>query len=118
VILRYSRNLKDRARELRNNPTDAERLLWSRIRGKQIKGYRFYRQKPVGNYIVDFCCPKACLVIEVDGGQHYREEGKERDRVRDDNLRSAGLRVLRYSDRDVLKRLDNVLEEIWECVEE
>ena len=116
VILPYNRNLKDRARELRSNLTDAERLLWSKIRGKKVKGCQFYRQKPLGNYIVDFYCPRACLVIEVDGSQHYQEEGKEKDRGRDDYLRSVGLRVLRYSDRDVLTRLDTVLEDIWMCV--
>ena len=116
VILPYNRNLKDRARELRSNLTDAERLLWSKIRCKQVKGFQFYRQKPLGNCIVDFYCPRACLVIEVDGSQHYLKEGNEKDRVRDDYLRSVGLRVLRYSNRDVLTRLDAVLEDIWTCV--
>ncbi len=55
--------------------TDAERLLWSRIRRKQLKDCQFYRQKVVGNYIVDFYCPKSNLVIELDGGQHYSDEG-------------------------------------------
>ena len=63
--------------------TDAERLLWSKIRDKQLKGHPFYRQKIIGEYIVDFCCPKSRLVIEVDGGQHYSAEGKEKDGMRD-----------------------------------
>lgn len=57
--------------------TDAERLLWSRIRRNQLKGFQFYRQKITGNYIVDFYCPELKLVIEVDGGQHYIAEGKD-----------------------------------------
>ena len=70
-MLHYNKNLMKYARELRKNMTDAERLLWSKIRGKQLKGYQFYRQKILGNYIVDFHCPKANLIIELDGGQHY-----------------------------------------------
>ncbi len=93
--------------------TDAEMLLWSKIRGKQLKGFQFYRQKVIGNYIVDFYCPKSKLVIEVDGGQHYSDEGKEKDHIRDDYIRGAGMTVIRFSDREVLKKIDSVLEEIW-----
>ena len=93
--------------------TDAERLLWSRIRRKQLKGLQFYRQKIIGNYIVDFYCPESKLVIEVDGGQHYRAEGKEKDHIRDDYMKKIGINVLRFSDRDVLKRIDAVMEKIW-----
>jgi hypothetical protein len=64
--------------------TDAERLLWSNIRGKQLNGHQFYRRKIIGSYIADFYCPKSRLVVEVDGGQHYSAEGKEKDRMRDD----------------------------------
>jgi very-short-patch-repair endonuclease len=56
--------------------TDSERLLWSRIRRKQLKGYQFYRQKVIGNYIVDFCCPAAKIIVEVDGSQHSEESQK------------------------------------------
>jgi len=63
--------------------TDAEKLLWSKIRGKQLKGVQFYRQKPIGRFVVDFYCPKANLVIELDGGQHYSEEAEVRDGLRD-----------------------------------
>jgi very-short-patch-repair endonuclease len=66
-MLNYNKTLKEFSRNLRHNMTDAERLLWSKIRGKQLKGYQFYRQKPIGNYIVDFYCPKANIVIELDG---------------------------------------------------
>ena len=62
-------------------------LLWSKLRGKQLKGYQFYRQKIIGKYIADFYCPKSKLVIEVDGGQHYSAEGKEKDKKRDEYMK-------------------------------
>ena len=93
--------------------TDAETLLWSKLRGKQLKGCQFYRQKIIGNYIADFYCPKAKVVIEVDGGQHYSTEGKEKDQMRDDYMTIEGITVLRFSDIEVLRNLDAVLEKIW-----
>ncbi len=93
--------------------TDAENLLWSKIRRKQLKGYQFYRQKVIGNYIVDFYCPKANLVIELDGGQHYSEIGKEKDLMRDCFLTKTGIKVLRFSDRDVFRNMRGVMESIW-----
>ena len=75
-MLKYDNSLKHIARELRKNMTDAEKLLWSRIRRRQLSGYQFYRQRIIGSYIVDFYCPTARLVIEIDGGQHYYGKGK------------------------------------------
>ena len=92
--------------------TDAERLLWSKIRNRQLKGYRFYRQKIVGNYIVDFYCPKALLIIEVDGSQHYSSEGIRKDKIRDGYMNSLGLGVLRFSDRDVFTNIEGVMGEM------
>ncbi len=113
-MLPYSRNLKQRSRQLRENMTDAERLLWAKIRVKQIKGYQFYRQKPIGDYIVDFYCPKTKLVIEVDGSQHLSGEIIENDRIRDEYMNSLGFRVLRFSNTDVLANIDGVVESIIE----
>lgn len=93
--------------------TDAERWLWSRMRAKQIKGHLFYRQKTIGDSIVDFYCPKMKLVVEIDGGQHYRAEGRKEDRTRDDDMAGLGLTVLRFSDIEVLKNPEVVLEKIW-----
>ena len=93
--------------------TDAEVRLWFKLKGKQLKGLQFYRQKVIGNYIVDFYCPKAKLVIELDGGQHYSEEGKTQDTVRDAYMAQQGLRVCRFPDDEVLKNMNGVLEEIW-----
>lgn len=93
--------------------TDAEKALWSKIRGKQLKGYQFYRQKPIGNFIVDFYCPKGNLVIELDGGQHYSEEGITKDGRRDKYMESLGLRILRFSDREIFENMRGVVEKIW-----
>ena len=112
-MLLYNKSLKQLSRSLRRNMTDAEMLLWSKLRGKQFKGLQFYRQKIIGNYIADFYCPKSKLVIEVDGGQHYAIEGREKDMRRDEYMTRAGITVLRFSDREVLGQLDAVLEEIW-----
>ncbi|MCM1958470.1 endonuclease domain-containing protein [Acinetobacter modestus] len=114
----YNKNLKQPSRDLRKNMTDAEQLLWQRIRRKQILGLQFYRQKPILNFIVDFYCPKANLVIECDGGQHYTEEGLEADRVRDQALGQLGLNVLRFDNRQVLTEIDAVVERIYCVVEQ
>jgi very-short-patch-repair endonuclease len=111
-MLPYNKKLKHPSRQLRENMTNAERCLWAKIRRKQLKGYQFYRQKPIGDYIVDFFCPKIRLVIEVDGGQHFSDEMREYDRIRDDYLHSLGLRVLRFTNTDVLTRIEAVVESI------
>lgn len=92
--------------------TDAEIALWQKLRRKQLKNLQFYRQKPIGQFIVDFYCPSARLVIELDGGQHYTEEGSSRDAVRDSALSDMGLCVLRFSNLDVLGNIDGVVDEI------
>jgi len=97
--------------------TDAEQCLWAKLRMKQT-GCQFYRQKPVGDYIVDFFCPRAKLVIEVDGSQHLSDEMLEYDRIRDEYLSSLGLRVLRFNNNDVLTNIDGVIERILESLEE
>lgn len=112
-MLPYNKSLKRYSRELRKNMTDAEKLLWSKIRGKQLKGYQFYRQKIIGDYIVDFYCAKSNLVIEIDGSQHYSAQGKEKDKMRDDYMGSIGVKVLRFSDREIFENLNGVLERIW-----
>ncbi len=94
--------------------TDAERLLWSELRRKQLKGYQFYRQKIIGNYIVDFYCPKAKLIVEIDGSQHYNDEELKKDKTRDDYMGEHKLKVLRFSDREVFKNLSGVVEKIYE----
>ena len=114
MALPFNRNLKPFARGLRKNMTDAEQALWSKLRRKQLNGLIFYRQKNIGNYIVDFYCPAAKLIIELDGGQHYSVEGRAKDKKRDEYLVNLGLNVLRFSDPDVLKNMDGVLSALYE----
>jgi len=111
-MLPYNEKLKEISRQLRENMTDAERCLWAKIRMKQLQGYQFYRQKPIGDYIVDFFCPRARLVIELDGSHHLVGEMIEYDRIRDDYLSSLGLRVLRFTNTDVLTNIEGVVENI------
>ena len=112
----YNKNLKQPSRDLRNNMTDAEKLLWSRLRNKQILGLQFYRQKPLLNFIVGFYCPSANLVIECDGSQHYTIDGLEADRVRDEALGELGLIVLRFDNGQVLNEIDAVVEMIFDVI--
>ena len=112
----YNTKLKSLSRQLRNNMTEAEKLLWSKIRGKQLRGYQFYRQRIIGNYIIDFYCPRAKLGIELDGGQHYSNEGLKKDKIRDDYIKEQKLKVLRFSDRDVFENLTGVVEMIYENI--
>ena len=97
--------------------TDAEVALWGKLRRKQLYNLPFYRQKPLGQFIVDFYCPSAGLVIEIDGGQHYTDEGVSRDVLRDVELSKMGLRVLRFSNLDVLCNMDGVIAEIVRYLE-
>ncbi|KGT48719.1 endonuclease domain-containing protein [Acinetobacter sp. HR7] len=115
----YNKNLKQASRDLRNNMTEAEKLLWSKLRGKQILGLQFYRQKPILNYIVDFYCPAANLVIECDGSQHFTDDGLESDRIRDEALDQLGLNILRFDNRQVVRQIDDVVELIYQhCLNE
>jgi CRISPR-associated exonuclease Cas4 len=117
-MLEYSRTLKPPSRKLRSNMTDAEQVLWSRLRGKQLLGVQFYRQKPIGSFIVDFYCHAAALVIEVDGGQHYEAEHARRDVERDKYLADAGLLVMRFNNLQALQETDAVVEEIMKVIEQ
>ena len=112
-MLEYNLNLKEPARALRNSMTDAERLLWSHLRGKQLLGVQFYRQKPIGHFIVDFYAPAAKLVIEVDGCQHTEPEHRQKDMARDQYLAEEGLLVMRFDNIQVLKETEAVLEEVF-----
>ena len=113
----YRQSLKLLARELRKNMTDAEQLLWYRIRRKQIRGIQFYRQKPLLNFIVDFYCAKARLVIELDGSQHFESEYQQSDAERDRALAELSLKVLRFDNQQVLSEIDSVVEVIDKVVE-
>lgn len=92
--------------------TDAEKLLWVKLRMKQLKGLMFSRQKPLGEYIVDFYCHRVKLVIEVDGEQHFSADSIEYDRIRDEFMRGIGLTVLRFTNTDVMNNIEGVVEVI------
>ncbi len=98
------------ARRLRRDQTDAERVLWFRLRDRRLSGWKFRRQVPIDRYIVDFCCAETKLVVELDGGQH--DQDRARDEVRTGLLEAKGYRVLRFWNNDVLSNSDGVLTSI------
>ena len=98
------------ARQLRGDATDAEAAMWRLLRHRRLAGFKFRRQVPLQNYILDFVCFERKLVVEVDGSQHF---GSDRDRRRDVILIDEGFRVLRYWNNDVLLRPSSVLEDIF-----
>jgi very-short-patch-repair endonuclease len=106
--------IRDRARQLRRNQTDAERELWARLRSRQLFGFKFRRQYPIGSFITDFCCFEQHLVVELDGGQHA--EQTEADQRRSDLLTRHGYRVLRFWDNDVMQNMNGVLQRITEAL--
>jgi very-short-patch-repair endonuclease len=108
-MLPYHHGHQQRARELRQQMTEAEQVLWKRLRRKQILDLPFYRQKPLANYIVDFYCAKAMLVIDLDGSQHHAEDARQYDAARIGVLEAMGLRVLRFDNRQVLQELEAVI---------
>jgi very-short-patch-repair endonuclease len=112
----YRTSLKVPARSLRANMTDAENMLWQRVRRKQIQGVQLYRQKPLLAFIVDFYCPAAKLVVELDGSQHAEPVHLAKDQTRDAVLAGLGLRVLRFDNRQVLLETDTVLAVLDEIV--
>ena len=111
-VIPYNPKLKEFARELRNNATKAERVLWKSLSGKQCFGYDFHRQKPLGNYIVDFFCQELMLVIEVDGVSHNQESIRARDTEKEAFLHGLGITVLRFQDSDIYPENRDALAEI------
>jgi len=100
------------ARDLRTRQTDAEASLWQLLRNRQLLGFKFRRQHQFGDYIVDFYCHEACLVIECDGPVHEQNEQWHHDQSRDAYMISSGLRVLRFTNQEILNNPDRVLEQI------
>ena len=115
-MLTYRADLKAKARQLRTNMTDAEQKLWYHVPRKQILGVQFFRQRPIGEYIVDFHAPTANLVIELDGSQHMEDHAIGYDSIRSAYLEKLGLRVLRFNNLQVLNETENVLEVIYRFI--
>ncbi len=115
-IIPYNPALKNKAKQLRNNSTFTEILLWNYLKQKQMKGYDFHRQKPIDNYIVDFFCSELNLAIEIDGESHYGNE--KRDERRQQRIEKYGIRFLRFDDLDVVHNLDGVIRKIEKWIDE
>ncbi len=116
AFLPYNKNLTLLARENRKNPTKAECKIWNEVlRLRQFADYKFLRQKPIDNYIVDFYCSELRLVIEIDGDSHAEtvEYDVERTRV----LEALGLTVVRYTNDDVLQNIQGVYEDLWRTIQ-
>ena len=103
--------LHENAKGLRKHMTIAERSVWSILRNNQLKGLKFRRQQPLGKYIVDFVCFEKKVFIEIDGGQHIREQ--EHDKTRTERINSQGYRVIRFWNNQVLKELEAVRRKLW-----
>jgi len=101
-----------RARQLRRKMTDTESVLWYHLKNRNLNNLKFRRQVPKGPYILDFYCPEKNLVIEVDGGQHFSKKHINHDRERTAFLQKHQLFILRYSNNDILKNIDSVLQDI------
>jgi very-short-patch-repair endonuclease len=111
-----SRSQKQKHQYLRNHAADAERILWSRLKGRQLLGYKFRRQHGIGVFILDFYCPESKLAIEIDGATHWTEAEREYDRRRKEYIELYSIHFLRFTNSDVYKNLDGVLAAIAEAV--
>jgi very-short-patch-repair endonuclease len=114
-VLPYNKKLKSRSQELRKNATPQEKKLWYRF----LRRYpiAFSRQKIIGNYIADFLCPSKKLVIEIDGSQHFTDDGLQNDQIRTEFLESLGLHVLRFTNKEVDSYFDDVCSAIQNDLE-
>jgi len=118
-IIPYDPKLKELAKQLRNNSTKAEIHLWQKLKNKQMYGHDFHRQKPIDHYILDFFCHELMLGIEVDGYSHELLEIQTKDTVKERRMNALGITVLRFSDDQVTKDMENVLRAIeWYIYEQ
>ena len=111
------RNNIEIARQLRKNQTVVEHKLWSILRNRQLSGVKFRRQFPIGRYVLDFYSPEYKLGIEADGGQHYEDKGKKQDELRTRELSKYGIKIVRFSDLDILNDIAGVYEIIQGIIE-
>ncbi len=108
-------NAKAKARELRDQSTEVETLLWQQLRGRRFQGFKFRRQRALGPYILDFICLEAGLVIEIDGGQHSEQQAYDEQRTA--LIESQGLTVIRFWNHEVMNETPAVLEKIWQALQ-
>ena len=112
------KSLKNIRKILRNNMTEPEIILWSKLKGKQLYGHKFRRQQSIGKYIVDFYCPKVRLAIELDGNQHNEENKSRSDNERTNYLNHQGITVIRFWNHEVLNNIDDVTNAILFKIED
>lgn len=105
--------LESRRRDLRVKQTEAEKILWQKLRSRQINGFKFFRQYSIGKYIADFYCSELRLVIELDGSHHYEENVFEYDKIREEFMKSLDIKTIRFNNLDVFKSLDEVMERVY-----
>lgn len=115
-IIPYNPRLKELARQLRNNLTKSEIYLWLQLKGKQMLGYDFHRQKPIDEFIVDFYCSELFLAIEVDGYSHTIPEVIDKDEIKDKRLTQLGVTVLHIDDTEIFENMENVLLQIEDTI--
>ena len=114
----YNKNLKEYSQDLTNHSTQSEVLLWQKLKASQFRGYAFNRQKPLGNFIVDFYCKKLKLVIEIDGDSHFHIESVVNDQRRQLILEKMNLAFIRFLDREIKKSIPFVLQEIGAFIDD
>ena len=112
----YNPKLKQLARNLRNNSTLSEILFWNKIKGKGILGYQFLRQKPIGNFIVDFYCPKLRLAIEIDGDSHGTKGAIQKDKMKEMYLVKHRINLIRYDDHAVKSSIQDVVDHLIDWI--
>lgn len=111
-IIPYNPKLKKLAKRLRNDSTKSEAFLWNYLKGKQILGFDFHKQRPVDNFIIDFFCQELYLAIELDGYSHLLEDSEPGDLRKEKRLKELGVKLIRFWDEEIFNDLDNVLRVI------
>jgi len=113
----YDSRLKQLARNLRNNSTLSEVLFWNEVKGKRINGFQFLRQMPIGNFIIDFYCPKLRLAIEIDGDSHGFDEAIQRDKHKEKYLSKLGIHLIRYDDNELKSNIQGTIDHLIDWIE-
>ena len=108
------KDLKNIVKSLRKNLQEPEKILWSKLRDRRFKNYKFRRQVQIGKYIVDFVCYEKQLIIELDGRQHLTPENLKNDEIRTKYLEERTFKVIRYYNTDILNNIESVMQDLWD----